>query len=167
MIESVRSRAIGNATRIAPRLWMGAHPPHGQALRQAGFSTLILCAKELQEPPAFWPGIAVLGAPLDDSGMPMLPIEKVTALSAARCAAESLHADHRVLVTCAQGRNRSGLVAALALHMLYGMSGDDCRAWIKRQRDPMLPHGREALANTYFTQFLREQCGGSSAMAAH
>jgi protein-tyrosine phosphatase len=83
----------------------------------------VLCAGEIQPPDVHFPGVEVLRARLDDSGPPPTQKECLEAAKAGLAVAEALNRDQRVLVTCAQGRNRSALVAGLALHERYGMSG--------------------------------------------
>lgn len=109
-----------DADRIAPRLWQGARPPTGPTLAQRGFDVLVLCA--FYQPPAEeFPGVRVARAPMHDA----YAIPDV-AFAAAKLVAAHLAAGHRVLVTCEQGLNRSGLVSALALWYATGRSGVDC-----------------------------------------
>jgi protein-tyrosine phosphatase len=52
-----------------------------------------------------------------------------------------------VLVCCAQGRNRSGLITALAIHKLTGWDGKTCRRVIQERR-------KDALMNLDFSRFI-------------
>ena len=128
-----------DATRIAPRLHIGSFPPPGTRL--PGVATLILCARELQPPPgAYGKGIEVIRAGFDDSERP----DRATftrAQAAASIVAERVRAGQRCLVTCALGRNRSGLVVALALHKLTGAPGAFCRRRVQGARPNALTNG--------------------------
>lgn len=122
------------ATRIASRLYQGSEPPQGEELSRAGVHTLVLCAVEFQPASsAFW-GIEVLRCPLDDSLEPMSPHTWALVERTAQRVTERVRHKDRVLVTCHQGRNRSGLVTALALTRLYQVSGTEAVSWVKRSR---------------------------------
>ena len=58
---------------------------------------------------------------------------------------------HRVLTTCHQGLNRSGMTTALILMQYYGMGAHDAAKLIRSRRDP------DALCNPMFVQFLERQ----------
>lgn len=133
-----------DADRVARRLWQGSLPWEGLDPRQ--FPLLVLCAKEYQ-PRGQFPGVTVIHVPLDDSGVPMLPEEKHAAIVAARIVWRELAAGRRVLVTCAAGLNRSGLVSALSL-MRGGVPSARAIAAVRRARGP------NALSNPYFVRFL-------------
>lgn len=131
-----------DANRIAPHLYQGAHPAPRTPLRQLGFDVLVLCAYERQEPDSAYSGVKIVRAPMDDANY--IPAE---ALPAARAVASAWRAGHRVLVTCNMGRNRSGLVVALALCILTGKPGRECLLHVRR-------HRQGALMNTTFSAFL-------------
>lgn len=145
-----------DAHEIVPGLWQGSLPPNGLILRNAGFKTLVLCARELQVSPVYFPEIQVIHAPNDDHPEMPLTAEKLrTAVVAARNVSKGLKAGDQVLVTCAAGLNRSGLVSALALHMTYGWSGDECIAKIRAARkSPKFPK-LKPLSNAEFCTVLR------------
>jgi hypothetical protein len=119
------------AQEIHPGLWQGTWPPPGPWLAKSGFSTLVLCAYEYQPPFRFppqllplvglrspnpWPGVEVVYAPNDDDIVRPPPREVLRqAVQAGRTVAERLSQKRKVLTTCWQGRNRSGLVSALGL----------------------------------------------------
>jgi protein-tyrosine phosphatase len=129
--------------RVAGGLWMGSAPDPSSHL---DFDTLVLCAKEYQ-PRGKFSGLEVIHVPLDDSGVPMLPQEKHGAMVAARQVAMRLREGKRVLVTCAAGLNRSGLVSALAMGML-GATAAVAIESVRRARGP------RALSNPYFVSFV-------------
>jgi hypothetical protein len=143
----------GAPTEIVPGLWQGGYPRHGlEAVRDAGFNVLVLSAKELLKdvPDAYLtvPGLVVVRAPLDDSDE-LGPSENEAriAQAAAEVNVRALRAGQNVLTTCAQGRNRSGLINALTLRELRGISGGEAR-WIVQQKRP------NALTNRGFCKFL-------------
>jgi hypothetical protein len=131
-------------SRVAPGLYQGAEPPHGQILRRAGFSMVVLCASENQPPDDAFPGIVVVRVSgLKDDGTEKNPRDayRRAAPAAARVAAHR----GRVLVTCHWGFNRSGLVTAIALCQ-RGYSPDLAVAMVRRARRP---HG---LSNPVYVQ---------------
>lgn len=133
-----------DADRIAPHLWMGAFPSPASEVRRRHFDVLVLCAEERQEPNWF-PGVIVVAAPMDDG--PVTPQLLYEAKFAAGKVVEFLRAGKRVLVTCNQGRNRSGLVVALTLISL-GVPPRDAIAMIRNGRGP------DALVNPWFLDYL-------------
>ena len=124
---------------------------------------LVLCAREYQPPhelppqmdgiPGFrqaspFPGVKTVYAPNDDYGAwPPEREDLAQALRAARQVAQALKLERKVLVTCWQGRNRSGLVSALALHLHLGCSGLEAIRIVKKAR-------RGALTNPQFNEVL-------------
>jgi protein-tyrosine phosphatase len=72
----------------------------------------------------------------------------IAARTAARVA-RRLRAGKRILVTCAMGLNRSGLVAALAMSDVWGMNADEIVGRLRRAR------GKWALSNPNFERLLR------------
>lgn len=135
-------------SKIAPHLYQSSKPIEGDALARSGIRVLVLCAQEHQPPAANFHGLVdVIYAPNDDSGRPFTPTQRVIAKMAAYRVADYVRRKQTVLVTCWMGLNRSGLVSALAVHYLTGMSGRDCVALVKRKR-------RDALTNPDFVRFL-------------
>jgi len=136
------------ASAILPRLWQGSAPPLGSHVALAGFHTLVLCAAEFQPEMHHFPGVEVIYAPNDDrSDTPPTKEQLLGALRAARVVTERVKASKRVLVTCMQGRNRSGLVSALSLYLL-GVKPSEAVNIIKNKRQ------RHALSNPRFVEAL-------------
>jgi protein-tyrosine phosphatase len=108
----------------------------------------VLAAREYQPADREFPGVRVVRANLDDSGPPMTNAEWRSALQAAEQAAFWRARGMRVLTTCHAGLNRSGLVSALMLHRLSGMSGPRAIELVRAARPG-------ALNNQYFTAALR------------
>ena len=136
-----------DAHRIAPGLWQGAKPPLGDAVRLAGVRVLVLCAQEYQPSRNDFPGVRVIRAPNDDADRPPSVEEMTVALDAAGVVAQYVRNGARVLVTCQQGRNRSGLVTALALHRLMRFPGRECVRMVQEARPG-------ALTNEHFVRAL-------------
>ena len=105
------------------------------------FDTIVLAAMEYQP---LLPGYTVLRVPLDD-GPPPDKATRMRIRHAAREIADRVRLGQRVLVTCWQGRNRSGVLAGLALTML-GMSPHEAIRRIRTSRD--------GLTNLYFRQMV-------------
>lgn len=148
-----------DAHEITPGLWQGSFPPMGSALSRGGFNLLVLCARELQPPSNQFHNVAVLHAPNDDHPAfgPLTREKLKVALQAARQSAEAIKEGQRVLVTCAQGMNRSGLVSALTLYLLYGWTGEQCIRRIRSCRPAK--NGYRPLSNGEFTEVLRRLPG--------
>lgn len=139
------------ASRILPRLWQGSVPPQGDALRRAGFHVLILCAMEHQPPADRFPGVAVIHAPNDDADRPPTTKELCQAISAAIQVAGALDLGLRVLVTCAAGRNRSGLVTAISLCLTTGCAGPQAVRFVQTKRAGALTNGHFVYALSALT----------------
>jgi protein-tyrosine phosphatase len=120
-----------DATRITHKLYQGSYPI--QPIRPCGFHVLVLCAKELQQR-ADEGGLTTVCCPLNDDGSPMTQREWLRAVRMAEYVGTLLLRHARVLVTCAQGRNRSGLVNALVLYRLTSLSGPECIEHIRKLR---------------------------------
>lgn len=121
------------------RLAQGSAPPSVPGMP---FDVIVLSAMEYQ--PAMPPGYVVLRVPLDD-GPPPDHVTRMRIRRAAREIADHVSLGRRVLVTCWQGRNRSGVLAGLALTML-GMSPHEAVRRIRSRRD--------GLTNLYFRQMV-------------
>lgn len=136
-----------SASRIAPKLYQGSLPPYGPELAEQGVRTLVLCAKEWQPGDNLFPGVEVLRCPYEDRDglMSRSDWEQVSRMASA--VAARVRREKRTLVTCAAGLNRSGLVTALALVELYGCSGSEAVAWVRREREG-------ALFNKTFVSYL-------------
>lgn len=117
------------------RLAQGSAPPVGVRMP---FEVVVLAAREYQPD---MPGFRVLHVPLDD-GPPPSHADRVRIRGAARRVADHVRAGDRVLVTCWQGRNRSGVIAGLALRDL-GVPGAHAADRIQRARNGLTnPHFR-------------------------
>jgi hypothetical protein len=81
--------------------------------------------------------VHVIKAPLDDDD-PLRPGRRAHMVMrierAARGVVEAVRNRHNVLVSCAQGRNRSGAVAAAAIVRLIGVSFDEAVAIVRKGR---------------------------------
>ena len=138
-----------DANRIAPKLYLGAvTAAHLAEARH--FPVVVLCAQERQ-PPEVQPqaGIEVICCPIDDCAI--TPAIAQAAHNAALHVAARLRAGVRCLVTCQAGRNRSGLVAGLALR-LNGVDGPTAVQWIQERRRTPFGNG---LGNSSFADFVR------------
>jgi protein-tyrosine phosphatase len=144
-MDYYRHKEQFDASQIAPRLYQGSAPPPGNELRQRGFDVLVLCAEEIQPSPVYFPSITVIHAPMDDG----MFIPESVAHPAAMKVSRALHSGKRVLVTCAMGLNRSGLVTALSLWYALGLSGQACVEAVRAGR-------RGALFNSDFARYLKQ-----------
>jgi protein-tyrosine phosphatase len=144
-----------DAHEIVPRLWQGGDPPFGRALRDHGFDIVVLCARELQYPAVYFQDIEVLHAPNDDSvSMPLDRLKLGLAVKTAKMLARQIKAGKKCLVTCKAGLNRSGLVTALTLHMLFGWDGQTCIDAIRAVRSSRKYPDLRPLCNPQFEECL-------------
>jgi hypothetical protein len=115
------------------------------------YDVIVLCAEEFQPKRSVFlrpqDKASVIYAPNDDSGTPISKAQADIACRAARQVAHEYRSGKKILVSCMQGRNRSGLVSALTLHLLYGMSGKDAMGFVKDR----IPN---SLVNPSFNRFL-------------
>ncbi len=115
------------------------------------YQVCVLCADELQPDiasiPDIPPGVRIIEAPNDDSGRPFTPAQRLIAERAAKDVAQEYMRGSRILVSCFQGRNRSGLVMAMAIHLITGESGETCMRLV-RQKVP------GAIGNLAFVDYL-------------
>ena len=108
---------------------------------------IVLCAEEYQKSNRSFPGVVVVLAPNVDEEKPLTKKQIGTASNAARIVARAVREKKKVLVTCLAGRNRSGLVTAMALCLLYGVSGKEAVEKVQKER-------KGALTNKEFVTFL-------------
>jgi protein-tyrosine phosphatase len=134
-----------NVSRIGPHLWQGSAPPKGSEIWFRGFEVVALCAFELQATPGTFGPTRILPAPMDDADADVETI--ATAKRAARSVCNHLLKGLRVLVTCAQGRNRSGLVVALAVRAIARVAGAEAMRRVRELRP-------NALTNPQFARYL-------------
>jgi len=141
-----------DAHQIAPKLWMGAAPPLGLLLASHGFDILVLCAKEYQPPTEWFPGVEVARVHLSDNGRtPFSAQDAFSAFQVASQLAKCIKFGRRALVTCWEGRNRSGLVTALTLTQLTGCSGVEACCAVRARR---IARKGPALVNQEFVDAL-------------
>lgn len=135
------------------KLAQGSRPP--EFVKGLPFDVIVLAAREWQPELSGYEVIRVL---LDDSGPPPTPAERIAIRQNARRVAHRIRAGKRVLVTCVQGRNRSGVIAGLALVEL-GLPPKLVVQQIRRIRD--------GLANPYFRAMVESSRGVSNRAKNH
>lgn len=139
-----------DATEVYRQIWVGSAPEPGYYAGR--FDVLVLTSLEYQPPGYGFPGVIVRRFPFNDTGRPS-DEDFGQAWRAATAVAHDVAQGRRVLVTCNMGRNRSALVAALAIHMLTGMSGARAGRLVRERRTDQL--GVKALSNDAFRGMLR------------
>lgn len=136
-----------DANEVAPRLLVGSKLVPGP---HEDIDVLVLAAAEYQPPASLFPGIEVIHAPLDDDPTrPMREDEVTLAISTAGIVSQHLREGRRVLSTCAMGWNRSALIAAIAMHRVFGMTASEIVSRLRRARGPW------ALSNPNFELLVR------------
>ena len=149
-----------DAANITTRLWVGCRPPADRDLPE--FDVLVLCALEYQPNPVAFHG-QVMRCPLPDAQL--TDHQVAHALMVARAVATSLTSGRRVLISCANGLNRSTLVAALALMLVTRMGADELVELIQRtaRRRVDRRRSRDAPFNPHFHAVLRRVAGAGRA----
>jgi len=104
----LRSVVVPDYHYLLPNLAQGSAPPSVPGMP---FDVIVFAAMEYQPD---IPGYVVLKVPLDD-GPPPDHVTRMRIRRTAREIADRVRLGQRVLVTCWQGRNRSGVLAGLAL----------------------------------------------------
>lgn len=108
-----------DCSEIVPGVWQGAKPPKGRAVSAAGFDVLVLCAAEYQPSPESFPGVKTLvSVPLWDD-FEAGPDTLRAAQRAGKLLAERWLHGQNLLITCAMGLNRSGLVTGMTLRRAF------------------------------------------------
>ena len=115
-------------------LWVGPIPAKGTVLHRAGFTMLVMTAKEAQTAqPDDYPGIHVVRAPLVLPDTEVELPDATVALAAGKLVADHLRTGGKVYIACPTGRSRSCFVAALALHHLLDRPGAWCATQIRKR----------------------------------
>lgn len=148
----VAASEIYDASNVAPKLWVGAKPPLDRSY--PGVDMIVLCAAEYQ--PRSFPHFqkTIVHCPLIDDALD--PTQRTWAIGAGHKVAVALRAQQRVLVTCMQGRNRSALVAALALGQITRASSQQIVELIREKRM------QTCLTNPHFVEYLERFVRGRS-----
>lgn len=131
-------------TEILPGLWMGPAPSPEHALVR-GYDLVALTASDYQPPQTDFRA-RLLRMPIDDSLQPTTE-ELMWAFLTGRRVALGVADGKKTLVSCRMGKNRSGLVTALAARELLGITGAEAAHLVRRRR-PI------ALSNPSFVNFL-------------
>ena len=139
--------AKGDYNWIATGLAQGSYPEPPESAFEH-FDVVVFAAEELQPNIQAPPGCYLFKLPMDDDIYRPVPPEVGQVLhQTAHALASYLAAGNKVLTTCAQGRNRSGILTALTMMYAFDMPAKDVISIIQRKRS-------YALSNTMFTQWL-------------
>lgn len=140
-----------DAHEIARGLWQGSAPPQGRTLMLAGFDVLVLTAMEIQPPATAFPDVDIARICLDDDKLTYPQLMEALLLSSR--IARAISGGAKVLVTCAQGRNRSGFITALTLMRLSNCDGAQAIRVVRMRRQS--PFGR-AMTNASYNDALTQ-----------
>ena len=132
---------------VIPNLWIGEEPPSGAGIGEY-FDVLVLASREIQDARRYPKVKRIMKVPIEDNGHPPTSEEIGLAIVAGFDVANLLSQGKMVLCTCHLGKNRSSLVAALALRNLGWSAGRAIRA-IRQAR------GNDALGNEWFEEIIR------------
>ena len=136
---------------IIPGLAQGSYPKPLRAPFEQGFDVVVFCAMEAQpkrlRPPE---GKSYILFPMDDNEyVPVSMDDAVKLNELAATLAAHLRAGKKLLVTCWEGRNRSGLVNALTLMKAARMPAQKAIATVRQKRP-----SRDCLTNPMFERYL-------------
>lgn len=139
---------MSGPTRITEMLWVGAHPTQAWLETEGKkFQVIAFCAAELPPPTKSRRYLRV--ALTDDDQI----LEDFSMFRRAERAARTiLEAEGPCLCCCAEGRNRSALVAALSL-VMAGIPAPDAIGLVRRKRELAL--GKTVLFNKDFVHIIR------------
>lgn len=124
------------------------------------FDVICYCAKEFQPPPELVKQLGptkklkLIYAPNDDRPAAMTNDEVRIAFAAAMKVSREYQTGKQVLIACAEGRNRSGLIAAMAIHGVYGVGGKRAIEMVRSARK--MARTGQALTNPHFVKFLEQ-----------
>lgn len=132
-----------DASLVIYGIYVGSHPAFdgativpGDKLVAAGFNVCAPCAAELQSVKPS-PGLNVLHCPLHDDYETVQNPAKLTLISLLVDSIVSLHrTESKILITCAEGRNRSAMIAALSLKRILGIPGEEAIKLVREARNP-------------------------------
>ncbi len=144
--------------QIHTNLFQGSYPKLSKELADR-FDVVVFTAVEKQPKPAQLKAvpktITVKKFPLDDDPYQPITREQVAELThLAKELAYYLRNGKRVLITCAMGMNRSGLLTALTLMAVTGCTGRSAFETVQSRRRPM-DDGTRALFNPIFSRFVQ------------
>lgn len=147
-----------DASLVIDRLAVGGKPAHNAPFSREGWDALVLCAREHQ------PMTHVrrrIPCPLNDSAYELMYPESIRLVTSVVREVVELHRrGARILVTCIEGRNRSALVAALAVKELLGVTGAEAVERVRAGRNPALwakghrDGANHVLVNTAFEEYV-------------
>lgn len=133
---------------IIDRLAQGNYPGDTKTAFK-DFDVILLCAEEHQPRWKTPAGKFIFKLPLDDDPYQPVPLDVGRVIVQTAKAAGTYHvAGHRVITTCHQGHNRSGICTAIILMTYYGMSANDSINLIRKRRN------NDCIGNPMFEQFL-------------
>lgn len=147
---------LGYSPIIDGKLFQGSAPPRGTQLAKQGFKLLVLAAQEYQPSPAAFPGLHVVRCGYDDVPEQPDPALAAKLRGVAQLVEARVRAGDRCLITCMAGLNRSGLITALAVRRLLGVTGRDAANLVRAKR----PH---ALINQDYYNFVAQLAKPSGA----
>jgi protein-tyrosine phosphatase len=134
---------------IAPGLAQGSLPRPAAAPFAEGFDVVVFCAMEAQpkvQPPH---GKVAILFPMDDNLYVPVTQEDAQELGKlAQALAQHIRAGRKVLTTCMEGRNRSGLVSALTLLRLGNTTPQRAISLVRSKRT------KPALTNPMFERYI-------------
>lgn len=121
--------------------------PSREAVERGDYDLVVLCARDATMP-TLPKGAVGVHLKLDDTKEVPMPVEQVReVLDVSRAVHVARVLDRRVLVACAMGLNRSGLVTALALRR----AGYDPKSAVEKVR---AARGPDALSNARFERMV-------------
>ncbi len=123
-----------DATCITSGLWMGSKPSPEINYRDLGFHYLVFCASEYHPRPSHFEDVKVSRLDLEDGPATVVPSEIRRIRHTTKRIIAGIRSGEKALITCLDGMNRSGLVTAMILNILQGISGRQAVHHIQSRR---------------------------------
>lgn len=115
-----------------------------KSLREQGIGIVVNLIKRFDEDLAGPDGLEYYSLPIADGE----DWDQAMVLALSYRMAERIREGQRILVHCNAGRNRSGLVCALIVRELWGISGSEALEYVRKKRP-------RAVDNPHFEEYLR------------
>jgi hypothetical protein len=135
------------ASEIIERLWVGGFVPakfssngtNGERIFDVGFDVWVACAQELQDvfDREACKRLKIVQCPLGDNYFTVSSPSRLKLIDKAVKRIVRLYEEgNTILITCAEGRNRSAMIAALVVKRIKGISGEEAVALVRKNRNP-------------------------------
>ena len=143
----------GDWDEIYTNLYQGGAPTQMDELRRDKFDVIVFCATDFQPSAnAYFPTDCIF-CPFKDNDAGPSPAKLKEIYELADKISMMIMGGKKVLITCAAGLNRSGLLTALVINKLTGWGGAACINLVRSKR--RIVAGMSPLYNQAFVKILQ------------